>query len=61
MKNVSREVVLATPIPWPSLAEQFHIITRINELRSICGDLGVSLETSAAVIEKASIGLILQG
>lgn len=39
MKNVSREVVLATPIPTPPLAEQFRIVTRVNEFRSLCADL----------------------
>ena len=39
MKNVSREVVLATPIPLPPLAEQTRIITRVNELRALCTDL----------------------
>jgi type I restriction enzyme, S subunit len=39
MKNVSREVVLATPIPLPPLAEQSRIVARVNELRNLCADL----------------------
>jgi len=43
MKNVSREVVLATPIPLPPLAEQTRIITRVKELRALCADLRLRL------------------
>jgi type I restriction enzyme S subunit len=39
MKNVSREVVLATPIPLPPLAEQSRIVARVNEIRNLCADL----------------------
>jgi type I restriction enzyme S subunit len=44
----------------PPITEQSRIVTRANELRSLCIDLKASLKTSAAVIEKASTGLISQ-
>jgi type I restriction enzyme S subunit len=49
MKNVSREVVLATPIPIPPMAEQFRIVGRVNELRSLCTDLRQRLTAGQAV------------
>lgn len=39
MKNVSREVVLRTPVPLPPLAEQRRIVARIKSLRRLCTDL----------------------
>ena len=39
MKNVSREVVLALPVPLPPLAEQSRIVTRVTALRRLCADL----------------------
>lgn len=39
MKNVSREVVLRTPVPLPPLDEQVRIVARVESLRRLCGDL----------------------
>lgn len=39
MKNVSRDVVLRTPVPLPSLAEQSRIVARVEELRQLCANL----------------------
>jgi len=46
MKNVSREVVLRTPVPLPPLAEQSRIVTRVAQLRRLCADLRQSLAAS---------------
>jgi type I restriction enzyme S subunit len=46
MKNVSREVVLRTPIPLPPLAEQSRIVTRVAQLRRLCADLRARLAAS---------------
>ena len=49
MKNVSREVVLATPVPLPSAREQSRIVTRVNELRASCAQLKQYLTAQQAV------------
>jgi type I restriction enzyme S subunit len=49
MKNVSREVVLALPVPLPSLAEQSRIVTRVTQLRRLCADLRQRLAQRDAV------------
>lgn len=46
MKNVSREVVLRTPVPLPPLAEQSRIVTRVAQLRRLCADLRQRLSAS---------------
>ena len=46
MKNVSREVVLRTPVPVPPLAEQSRIVTRVTQLRRLCADLRQRLAAS---------------
>jgi type I restriction enzyme S subunit len=46
MKNVSREVVLRTPVPLPPLAEQSRIVTRVALLRRLCTDLRQRLAAS---------------
>jgi type I restriction enzyme S subunit len=46
MKNVSREVVLSTPVPLPPLAEQSRIVARVEALRRLCADLRQRLAAS---------------
>ena len=46
MKNVSREVVLKTPIPLPPLPEQARIVARVEALRGLCADLRQRLAAS---------------
>ncbi len=43
MKNVSRPVIYALPIPLPPLAEQYRIVARIDELMILCDQLEVQL------------------
>jgi len=61
MKNVSREVVLATPIPLPPLAEQSRIVTRVNELRALCAQLKQSLSSQKAVQAQLADTLVSAG
>jgi type I restriction enzyme, S subunit len=46
MKNVSRDVVLRTPVPLPPLSEQSRIVTRVAQLRRLCFDLRQRLTAS---------------
>ncbi len=48
MKNVSREVVLATPIPLPPLPEQTRIVARVEELMRVCDALEATGQRQAA-------------
>jgi type I restriction enzyme S subunit len=43
MKNVSREVIYALPIPVPPLAEQLRIVAKLAELMSLCDQLERSI------------------
>ncbi|OGB49150.1 MAG: hypothetical protein A3F76_07290 [Burkholderiales bacterium RIFCSPLOWO2_12_FULL_65_40] len=48
MKNVSREVVLALPVPLPPLAEQSRIVTRVEALMRLCDALEAKGQLEAA-------------
>ena len=39
MKNISRDVILNLPLPLPPLAEQHRIVTKVDELMSLCDQL----------------------
>ncbi len=60
MKNVSREVVLRTPIPLPPLAEQSRIVTRVAQLRRLCADLRQRLSASQSTQAHLAEALVQQ-
>lgn len=49
MRNLSREVILASPVALPPYREQVRIIARLNELRHLCGELRQRLLASKSV------------
>jgi type I restriction enzyme S subunit len=58
MKNVSREVVLALPVPLPPLAEQSRIVTRVTQLRRLCADLRQRLAERQSVQARLAEALV---
>ncbi|MGQ0730060.1 restriction endonuclease subunit S [Acidovorax sp.] len=58
MKNVSREVVLALPVPLPPLAEQSRIVTRVTTLRRLCADLRQRLAERQSVQARLAEALV---
>ena len=60
MKNVSREVVLALPVPLPPLAEQSRIVTRVTALRRLCADLRQRLAERQSVQARLAEALVGQ-
>ena len=60
MKNVSREVVLALPVPLPPLAEQSRIVTPVAALRRLCADLRQRLAEREAVQARLAEALVQQ-
>lgn len=60
MKNVSREVVLSTPVPLPPLAEQSRIVARVAALRRLCADLRQRLITAQSTQSQLAQVLVEQ-
>jgi len=58
MKNVSREVVLALPVPLPPLAEQSRIVTRVTALRRLCANLRQRLAERQSVQARLAEALV---
>ncbi|MDR6765071.1 type I restriction enzyme S subunit [Acidovorax delafieldii] len=58
MKNVSREVVLALPVPLPPLPEQSRIVTRVTALRRLCADLRQRLADRQSVQARLAEALV---
>ena len=52
MRNISRDQIHNMPIPIPPLAEQKHIITKLNQLMSLCDELETKLTQSVTDSEK---------
>ena len=58
MKNVSREVVLRTPVPLPPLPEQSRIVARVTALRRLCADLRQRLAECQSVQARLAEALV---
>jgi len=58
MKNVSREVVLALPVPLPPLLEQSRIVARVTALRRLCADLRQRLAAGQATQARLAEALV---
>lgn len=58
--NLNVGKVKATFIPLPPLDEQSRIVTRVNELRSLCADLRLRLTTSQMVQSHLADALVAQ-
>ena len=58
MKNVSREVVMRTPLPLPPLPEQARIVARVASLRRLCADLRQRLAASQSTQAQLAQALI---
>lgn len=58
MKNVPREVVLASPVALPPAKEQRRIVARVAELRRLCADLRRRLEESQATQSRLADALV---
>jgi type I restriction enzyme, S subunit len=52
MRNISRDQIHNMPIPIPPLAEQKRIITKLNQLMSLCDELETKLTQSVTDSEK---------
>ncbi|MEY4733472.1 MAG: hypothetical protein RLZZ464_1538 [Pseudomonadota bacterium] len=58
MPKVNQPTVAGAPIPLPPLDEQSRIITRVNELRSLCADLRVRILAGQAVQRNLADALV---
>jgi type I restriction enzyme, S subunit len=46
MKNVSREVIYALPVPLPPAGEQNRIVAKVQQLMTLCDELEAQLTTT---------------
>ncbi len=58
IKNLGLKAIGDWPIALPPLAEQPRIVTRVNELRSLCADLRQRLEAGQAVQSRLADALV---
>jgi type I restriction enzyme S subunit len=57
-KNINLEILGALLIPVPPLAEMSRIVTRVNELRSLCADLRARILSGQAVQRNLADALV---
>jgi type I restriction enzyme, S subunit len=60
MKNVTREVMCALPVPLPSLTEQRRIVAKLNHLMALVDQLETQLTTSRTTAEKLMEALVAE-
>jgi type I restriction enzyme S subunit len=60
MPKVNQAIVAGAPIPLPPLDEQSRIVTRVNELRSLCVDLREKFVNSRVAMENLSKALVFE-
>ena len=58
MKNVSREQILGLIIPLPPLAEQHRIVTKIDELMALCGQIQSRITQSDQLQQKLADAVV---
>lgn len=58
MPKVNQATVAGAPIPLPPFAEQLRIVSRVNELRSLCADLRQRLTVGQAVQSQLADALV---
>lgn len=60
MKNISRDVILSMPIPLPPLAEQQHIVARVEQLMKLCDDLEAKLRARDEKAARLAAALVAE-
>jgi type I restriction enzyme, S subunit len=58
MTNLNQRILIEAPVALPPLAEQSRIVTRVNELRSLCADLREQIQASQEVQGRLAMSLI---
>jgi type I restriction enzyme, S subunit len=58
--NINGQIIKKMVMPLPPLAEQSRIVTRVNELRSLCADLRKKFVNSRLVMENLSKALVVE-
>ncbi len=59
IKNLGLKAIGDWPIALPTLAEQSRIVTRVNELRSLCADLRQRLTVGQEVQSHLADALVM--
>ena len=46
MKNITRDVILNMPVPFPPLAEQARIVAKVDHLMALCDSLEAKIRAA---------------